>query len=173
MDQMEHWKNPYASPDQLHAFLDGSPLHDLPQLLHQHLLPDWSSCQLLLAVQPVAPFLVLPHPCLVGLASFLLLLLHVCHAGDVQPDVDARVRYNLNRQNLHGHQCHLEDSYCALQSHSLAFSFSLGQFSCCHLLAFCFLLVRCSCSYWRSEVAATGDLKSETALITSASFFSM
>ena len=143
MDQVEHWKNPYASPDQFQA-LHQHLLHDLLQLLHQHLLqllhqhllPDWSSCQLLLAVQPVAPLLVLPRPCLVGLASFLLLLLHVCHAGDVQPDVDARVRYNLNRQNLHGHQCHLEDSYCALQSHSLAFSLSLCQFPSCHSLAF-------------------------------------
>ena len=40
------WKNPYASPDQ-------SPLHDLSlgQLLVVQ-LPDRSSCQLLLAVQP-------------------------------------------------------------------------------------------------------------------------
>ena len=62
--------------------------------------------------------------------------LHVCHTGDVQADVDPRVRDNPNRQNRRGHRRHLEDSYCALQSHSLAFSVSLGQFSSCHSLAF-------------------------------------
>ena len=108
----------------------------LLQLLHQHLLPDWLSCQLLLAVQPVAPVLLLPDPCLLGLASFLLRLLDVCHTGDVQADVDPRVRDIPYRQNRRGHRRHLEDSYSALQSHSLAFSISLGQFSSCHLIAF-------------------------------------
>ena len=131
MDQVEQgWKNPYPSPDQ-------SPLHDLSlgQLLVVQ-LPDRSSCQLLLAVQPVAPLLVLPHPCFVGLASPLLLLLHVCHAGDVQADVDPPVRDIPYRPTRRGHHRHLEDSYCALQSHSLAFSFSLCQFPSCHSLAF-------------------------------------
>jgi hypothetical protein len=133
MDQVKQgWKNPYASPYQLQAFLDGSPLHDVLQLLHQHLLP---SCQLLLAVQPVAPILLLPDPCLLGLASLLLLLLHVCHTGAVQTDVAApRVRHN--RPSRRGHPRHLEDSYSALQSHSVVFSVSLGQFSFCFLLAF-------------------------------------
>jgi hypothetical protein len=134
------------------------------------------SCQLLLAVQPVALVLLLPDPCLLGLASFLLRLLDVCHTGDVQADVDPPIRDIPYRQNPRGHRRHLEDSYSALQSHSLAFSISLGQFASCHLIAF-------FAFFWSDAaagigdlkllVAAAGDLKSETALITSASFVSM